>query len=90
MIKDLAGRHGFDHPVVIADAGLLSKKNIEDLESEKYEYILGARVRSETAEIKEAILGMSLKNGDVRCIDKENGVSTYLYMLHGLHNNVGT
>ena len=24
MIKDLAGRHGFDHPVVITDAGLLS------------------------------------------------------------------
>lgn len=24
MQKDLAGQHGFDHPVVITDAGLLS------------------------------------------------------------------
>lgn len=80
MIKDLAGRHGFDHPVVIADAGLLSKKNIEDLEAEKYEYILGARVKSETAEVKEAILGMNLENGDVRCIDKANGVRLIVSM----------
>ena len=54
--------------VVIADAGLLSNKNIQALEGNKYEYILGARIKTE--EMKGRILGLSLKNGESAVIDK--------------------
>ena len=31
LIRKLASRFGFDKPIVVADAGLLSKTNIEEL-----------------------------------------------------------
>ena len=58
LVKRLAARFGFDRPIVVADAGLLTKANIAALETEGYEYILGARVKSESAEIKQQILYM--------------------------------
>lgn len=35
-------------PIVVADAGLLSTANIKILEDKGYEYILGARIKSES------------------------------------------
>lgn len=43
IIKKLQKRFEFPKPIVVADAGLLSKENIRDLEKDGYEYILGAR-----------------------------------------------
>lgn len=80
MVKSLAEKHGYDHPVVVADAGLLSKKNIEELAENGYKYILGARVKNETSEIKEKILGFGLKNGEVKCIDKGDGIRLVVSM----------
>jgi hypothetical protein len=42
--------------MIVADAGLLSDKNIEQLEKEGYEYIIGARIRSLSKADKEAVL----------------------------------
>ena len=39
---------------VLKDAGLLSKENIRDLEEGGYEYILGARIRSQNELFTEA------------------------------------
>ena len=47
----------------MADAGLLSKENIRDLEEGGYEYILGARIRSQSEEFKEQIAELELSNG---------------------------
>ncbi|MFS2923114.1 transposase [Bacteroides sp. 90-K9/2] len=44
VIENLAKKHGFTHPIVVVDAGLLSKNNIKSLEEQGYEYILGARI----------------------------------------------
>lgn len=49
-------KFGLGRPVVVADAGLLSRKNIERLTSEGYAYILGARIKNEADEIKASIL----------------------------------
>jgi hypothetical protein len=73
MIEGLAARHGFSHPVVVADAGLLSKKNIQALEEQNYQYILGARPKNESDSIKDRIIGLNLKNGDVKVLDKGGG-----------------
>ena len=55
-------------PVVIADSGLLSKKNIQALETEGYPYILGARPKNEPESIKKQILDGHLKYSDVLVI----------------------
>ena len=44
--------------VVVADSGLMSKKNIQLLESGGYKYIIGARIKSENADIKSWILSL--------------------------------
>lgn len=73
MIESLAGKFGFDHPVVIADAGLLSTKNIEALEEAEYQYILGARPKNDSAEVKKKILSMNLIDGQVRSFKRKDG-----------------
>lgn len=56
--------------IIIADSGLLSKSNIEELQNKEYEFILGARIKSEGKTIKEQILSLSLKNGESALIKK--------------------
>jgi len=59
---------------VVADAGLLSKENILQLRENKYEFILGARIKNESKVIKEKILGLTLKNGEFATIKKDEHV----------------
>ncbi len=61
-VKKLGKRFCLSHPIIVADAGLLSKKNIEQLEEENYEYIIGARIRSLSKADKEAVLKPGLKD----------------------------
>ena len=74
LIRKLASRFGFDKPIVVADAGLLSKANIDELTKDGYQYILGARPKSETEKIKEQILSLGMKYGDVVEIKKDGDV----------------
>ena len=78
LIRKLASRFGFDKPIVVADAGLLSKANIEELTRDGYQYILGARPKSETEKIKEQILALGMKHGDVVEIRKDGDVRIVL------------
>ena len=57
---------------VVADAGLLSNKNIQDLMDKNYEFILGARIKNEKEYIKEQILSFDFKKEDNILINKEN------------------
>lgn len=50
---------------MVADAGLLSKGNIEELTKRAYKFILGARVKNEGSEIAEIIEGREWANGDL-------------------------
>ena len=74
VIEALAKKHGFDHPIVVADAGLLSKANIDELQKYGYEYIIGARVKNESDAVKQAIIDMDLQYGDVKALDKGDGI----------------
>ena len=65
-------KYNLNQLVIIADSGLLSSNNIEELQEKKYEFILGARIKSENKEIKEKILSLNLKNGESEIIEKEN------------------
>jgi transposase len=58
--------------VVIADSGLLSNDNIEQLESAGHEFILGARIRAGAGEVKDKILALDLEDGQSAIINLEN------------------
>ena len=68
IVKKLEKRFGLSHPMIVADAGLLSAKNIEQLEEDGYEYIIGARVRSMSKADKDTVLGLGLKDGELKSV----------------------
>lgn len=65
-------RYQFKTLTVVADAGLLSNKNIQALQNNHYEYILGARIKNETTSIKQQILSLKLANGSSSMIIKND------------------
>lgn len=58
--------------VVVADAGLLSTENIDELKQKNYEFILGARIKNESEAIKNKILSLSLQDGESTVIKKSD------------------
>lgn len=65
-------KYKLDQLIIIADSGLLSKSNIEELQSKGYEFILGARIKSESERIKKKVLSLSLQNGESEIIKKDD------------------
>ena len=63
VVEDFVKRFNLEDFVVVADSGLINKKNIELLQSAGYKYIIGARIKNETAEIKQWILSQEKKDG---------------------------
>ena len=55
----------------MADAGLLSKSNLKELEARGYKYILGARPKNESQKIKDKILGLKLGYGQIKVIRRD-------------------
>jgi transposase len=70
VIEKINQKFGLGKPVVVADAGLLSMDNINALEKAGYEYILGARVKSEAEAIKRQIAEAKLSDGQTIIITK--------------------
>lgn len=62
-IEKISKKFNLSKPIIVADAGLLNKENIEALELQGYEYILGAKIKNERKEIKEKILNTSFEDG---------------------------
>lgn len=57
--------------VIVADSGLMNKKNILLLESGGYKYIIGARIKSEGEAIKSWILSLDKIDGKFSEYDKD-------------------
>ncbi len=64
---------GIGKPVVVADAALLSKKNIEALSAKGYQYILGGRLKNETEAVKGRVIGLGVQEGSPKEISTKNG-----------------
>lgn len=56
VVEDFVKRFNLADFVVVADSGLMSKKNLALLQSGGYKYILGARIRNESVEVRDWIL----------------------------------
>ena len=72
-IQKFEARYNLDKPVIIADAGLLNKDNINMLESNGYKYILGARLKNETQRVKGRILQERWLDGHSISVRKGQG-----------------
>lgn len=55
-IENICQKYKIAKPIVVADAALLSAKNIEKLEEDGFKYILGGRVKSEKEDTRNLIL----------------------------------
>ncbi len=78
FLEKISTKFNLQKPVVVADSGLLSKDNIEALQQQEYQYILGARLRNETKQIKEKILEAQLKDGQIKDIKKDENTRIIL------------
>jgi transposase len=58
-LKKLRENYGVDRVVFVADSGLFNKENLVALEDNGFEYIVGARLKSQTKEITAALLEKS-------------------------------
>jgi len=63
IVDDFVERFKLTNFVVVADSGLMNKTNISLLESGGYKYIVGARIKNETDEVKQWILSQDKIDG---------------------------
>ena len=65
VLEKFEKRFDFEKPIVVADAGLLSNDNITALQANGYGYILGARIKNESQNIKEKIIVSEWEDGHI-------------------------
>jgi transposase len=63
IVENFVKQFKLEEIVVVADSGLMNKTNLALLESGGYQYIIGARIKNETDEIKQWILSLEKENG---------------------------
>lgn len=71
-IEKISKKFNLSKPIIVADAGLLNNDNIKALESQEYEYILGARIKNESNENKEKMLSASFEDKSYIVIESGN------------------
>ena len=71
FLEKISLKFNLQKPIVVADSGLLSKDNIKALQEQGYKYIIGARIKNETKQIKEKVLKNKLKDGQIIRIKKD-------------------
>ena len=87
VLESFQEKFNMDKPIIIADAALLSQKNIDALKSEEYEYILGGRLKNESDAIKKRILDQEIKEGKPRELSSPNGRLIITYSSKRAHND---
>lgn len=75
VLQRIKKQYNFGKPVVVADAAMLSRKNLDALEQGKFPFIVAARIHNETAAMQQEIIHRcsSLSNGQSVVIKQNNG-----------------
>jgi transposase len=75
VLRRIQKTYDLGKPVVVADAAMLSRDNLDALDREKYPFIVAARIRNETVVTQEEILKRcrGLSNGQSVVFEQENG-----------------
>ena len=63
VVEDFVQRFNLDEFIVVADSGLMNQRNVALLESGNYKYIIGARIKNESNEIKAWALSLEKHDG---------------------------
>lgn len=74
VIEAFKKKHNLQQLIIVADAGLMSNKNIEQLLEKNYQFIIGARIKNETHELQKQILSQSIKDGECIELGKTNTI----------------
>ncbi len=75
VLNQIALRYDLGKPIVVADAAMLSKINLDALDQSKYPFVVAARIRNETVVMQEEILARcsALTNGQSIVIKHKKG-----------------
>lgn len=73
IVDDFIQRYEIKDFVLVADAGLMSRKNLDLLRAGGYKFVIGARIRKESKDLQDWILGLEKSNGCVHEKTKTNG-----------------
>jgi len=87
ILESFQEKFDLEKPIVIADAALLSQKNIDALVAEGYQYILGGRLKNESDTLKSRILGMDIMEGHPVQLQHPNGRLIVTYSSKRAHND---
>lgn len=71
VIETFKSKYNLTQLIIIADSGLLSNTNVNQLRERNYEFILGARIKNESRVVQEKILSLKLSNGESAIIKKD-------------------
>jgi len=74
-LEKIRKKFDFESPIVIADAGLLSKDNLKKLKDGGYKFIIGGRIKNESSLVQKQIFKVTagLKDGEAVVIKKNDG-----------------
>lgn len=73
VLETFQKKFDIDKPIIVADAALLSQKNINALQENHYEYILGGRLKNETEAIKSKVIKLGVEEGKPGELKSRNG-----------------
>lgn len=74
VVQKFEKKFHLEKPIIIADAGLLSKDNLKALAKAEYAYIVGARIKNESDTVKQKILEHIPTETECRTINKGGGM----------------
>ena len=63
VVKGFVEKFGLKEFVIVADSGLMNRDNLKLLEDNNYKYIIGARIKNESEEVKQWICSLEKKDG---------------------------
>jgi len=87
ILEAFQKKFDIDKPTIVADAALLSQKNIDALQEKKYEYILGGRIKNETEKIKTKIIALEVEQTKPKELKSENGRLIVSFSPKRSHND---
>ena len=72
-IESICSKYKIPKPIIVADAALLSNKNIAALKEKDFEYILAGRIKSEKEALRQQILQAEIKENKPQEFNTQRG-----------------
>ena len=76
-INEFVSKYGLENFVIMTDSGLMNNANIAELEVHGYKYIIGAKIKNESQEVKNWILEQPKQDCQMVEYDKDRDVVSW-------------